>query len=112
MIGGAAVLGIGGLIYYLTTKSSSGGGGKGGTNPTPGSVVLQSGAQSITIPKTGQLTLTLPPGGTWIGGTNAGTSTPVVFQSSAFKAADTVPISLVWNLNGVAQTTFLTITVQ
>jgi hypothetical protein len=107
MVGGVAVLGIAGLVYYFTTKSTTT--GSGSTSSTPPAVVtLTTGAQSIIVPKTG-VTIKLPPGGTWISGTSAGTSTPVFVPGTALSAGSaTIPFS--WNLNGTPVTTNLSIT--
>jgi hypothetical protein len=101
-IGIGITLLLGALAVYLGLRPS--------TAPTAsGTIVLQNGDQPVTLLPTG-LTLTLPPGGTWLTIGTVGTSTPVFLPGTTFSAGTgTFPIT--WSLNGATQTTNLTVTV-
>jgi hypothetical protein len=108
VIGGAAVLGVAGLIYYFTstpTKKSAGGSGSAG-----GAFVLDPNltAQSVTIPAAG-LHIALPVGGIWTGSFASFGSSPQFIPYTAYSAG-TATIPITWSLNGVAKTTQLTLT--
>lgn len=110
-IGGVVVLGIAGAIYYFTTTSSttSSGSGGGSPSPTPGTVQLIDGEQAVSVPATG-ITITLPPGATWLTVGKVGLSTPMFLPGNVF-ATGTGTFPVTWMLKGVTHTTDLTLTV-
>jgi hypothetical protein len=98
--GVAIALVLGAALVYYGLRSSS--------TSSSGTIILQAGSMAATIPSTG-LTITLPPGGTWLSSGTVGTSTPIVLPSGTVSGTGTLP-PITWSLNGVTQTTVLTLT--
>jgi hypothetical protein len=112
-LGVGAVVGIGTLIYFATRPPAPAASSTSTLTPgtvTGAAVVLQAGNQTVNIPA-GGITISLPAGAAWVGAA-AGSPPSIVFPPPAPSTqGSSETVSLQWSLNGVTNTTNLTLTV-